>query len=139
MASTITHLVIGERVFTQLEQLDPVDYGEFLLGCVLVDVHCCSAVDRQITHFAERFDEQGTDAFNKSCSNFLSQLGSLLVHPWNKLTSAERAFVAGYLCHLAADEDWKQFDLHTIHTLGIQWWVDLPVPVSVILTAFNCR
>jgi len=137
MASTITHLVIGERVFAQLQQSDPAYYGAFLLGCVLVDVHRCGAIDRRTTHFAERGVENSVDAFNGSCSNFLTQLDSLLVRPWSKLTSAERAFVAGYLCHLAADEEWQRFDVHTIHTLGIQWWLDLPVPPGVVFSAFD--
>ena len=105
MASFVTHMVIGEQVFAELPGFDPADYGAFLLGCVLVDVHAFYDVDQRTTHFAERFDERGVDAFNRSCSNFLTQLDSLLVRPWRKLTSAERAFIAGYLCHLAADEE----------------------------------
>jgi len=53
------------------------------------------------------------------------------------LTSAEQAFVAGYLCHLAADEDWKRVDWNMIHTHGLLIWTDLPVPGSVIVSAFD--
>ena len=137
MAPLTTHLVIGERVFAQLSQLDPVDYGGFLLGNVLVDVHVFGDVERRTTHFAERLAGDGPLAFHRSCANFLSQLDGLLARPWDALTSAERAFVAGYLCHLAADEDWKQFDWDTLHTQGIYLWTDLPVPGDVILTAFD--
>lgn len=137
MAPTITHLVIGERVFAELGQFDSADYGAFLLGCILVDVHICSDIDRRATHFAERFDRGGGDAFNRSCANFLGRLDSLLVRPWDRLMSARQAFIAGYLCHLAADEDWKRFDVEVMDTLGMRWWVDLAVPVSVIMTAFD--
>lgn len=146
MAPFITHLVIGERVFAQWPRFDPAVYGEFLLGCALVDVHAFCNIERRVTHFAERLKENGPFAFNKSCTNFLSRLDGLLVRPWNELTHAEQAFVAGYLCHLAADEDWKQFDWYLLHTLGIYWWIDpsplvgvklMPAPTNVVLTAFE--
>ena len=146
MAPLITHLVIGERVFLQQQRFDLADYGPFLLGCILVDVHfcgphlcdthlcdthLCGTIDRRRTHFAERLVKDSANGFNRSCANFLECLDGLLVRPWGKLTSAERAFVAGYLCHLAADEDWKQFDWDVLQTLGMRWWIELPVPVDV--------
>jgi hypothetical protein len=137
MAPLVTHLVIGERVFAQLQRFGDQEYGSFLLGCVLVDVHGFSDIKRRTTHFAERLNRDGANAFNRSCANFLGQLDGLLPRPWDKLTSAEQAFIAGYLCHLAADEDWKQFDWNILHTLGIYWWTELPVPGDVILTAFD--
>ena len=66
MASWVTHLVVGERVFAQLQQFGEQEYGAFLLGCVLVDVHTFSDVDRRATHFVGRLEEDGVDAFNKS-------------------------------------------------------------------------
>lgn len=137
MAPLITHLVIGERVFLQWQRFDPADYGSFLLGCILVDVHFCGSIDRCRTHFAERLAIDGDNGFNRSCANFLEQLGDLLARPWDELKSPGRAFVAGYLCHLAADEDWKRFDWNVLQTLGMRWWIELPVPVSVLLTAFD--
>ncbi|MFQ6100458.1 MAG: zinc dependent phospholipase C family protein [Anaerolineae bacterium] len=137
MAPLVTHLVIGERVFAQLQRLDPTDYGSFLLGCVLVDVHGFSDIDRHRTHFVGRLDEDGVGAFNTSCANFLSQLDGLLPRPWTELTGAEQAFVAGYLCHLAADEDWKQFGWNLMHALGIASLADLPVPGDVVMTVFD--
>ncbi len=145
MAPFITHLVMGERVFAQLPRFDPAVYGDFLLGCALVDVHAFSNIPRRVTHFAERLAGDGPLAFHKSCANFLSQLDELLVRPWNELTSAEQAFIAGYLCHLAADEDWKQFDQYLLHTLGIFWKGNLsppgvelmPAPANVVLTVFE--
>ena len=71
MAPLVTHLVIGERVFAQSPQFDSTDYGPFLLGCVLVDVNNFSGMDRRRTHFVGRVDEDGADAFNRSCASFL--------------------------------------------------------------------
>ena len=137
MAPLVTHLVVGERVFAQLQRFDDKDYGSFLLGCVLVDVHGFSDVDRRETHFVGRLEEDGVGAFNKSCASFLNQLDGLLTRPWNQLAGAEQAYVAGYLCHLAVDEDWKRFGWNILHTLGISSLADLPVPAGVIYTAFG--
>ena len=137
MAPLITHLVVGERVHQQLGWFGPADYGPFLLGCILVDVHLCSPIHRRDTHFAERLGRHGPNAFHRSCANFLGRLDSLLVRPWDELTTGEQAFTAGYLCHLAADEEWKRFDVETLQRLGIRWWRELAVPGDVILTAFD--
>jgi hypothetical protein len=137
MAPLVTHLVVGERTFAQLQQLDNEDYGPFLLGCVLVDVHGFSSIDRRETHFVGRLEEDGADAFNKSCANFLNQLDGLLLRPWSQLASAERAFVTGYLCHLAADEDWKRFGWNILQRLGISSLAQVPVPGDVVMTAFD--
>ena len=139
MAPLITHLVIGERVFAQIQHFDPTPavYGAFLLGCVLVDVNNLSNIDRRQTHFVGRWDEGGEDVFGKSCANFLSQLNTLLSRPWDDLAGTEQAFVAGYLCHLAADEFWREFGWSLAQKLGIASLTDLPVPGEVIMTAVN--
>jgi hypothetical protein len=128
-----------ERVYPQIPHSGPSPsvYGAFLLGCVLVDVHAFSHIERSATHFAQRLVKDGGNAFSRSCANFLAQLDTLLARPWDALTCAERAFVVGYLCHLAADEDWKQFDWTTLHTRGTYLWTDLPVPGNVLLTVFD--
>ncbi len=139
MAPLITHLVIGERVFPQIPQLDPIPevYGAFLLGCVLVDVSSFEPVDRRETHFVGRLDEDGADAFSKSCANFGRQLGGLLRRPWHRLARDEQGFAAGYMCHLAADESWKAFAWRLMRALGITSWRQFPVPPAVVLTAFG--
>lgn len=137
MAPLVTHLVIGERVFAQSPQFDSTDYGPFLLGCVLVDVNNSSGMDRRRTHFVGRLEDDGADAFNRSCANFLSQFDELLIRPWSDLTGAEQAFIGGYLCHLAADEVWKQFSWNMLRALEIQSLAALPVPGGVIFTAFG--
>ena len=137
MAATITHLLIGERVFPYFRQFSPVDFGAFLLGCILVDVHVCSAVSRRTTHFSDGLEINGPYSLQRSCTNFLSQLDKLLLRPWDRLSSNEQAFVAGYLCHLAADEEWKRFDRDSVQVLGLRWWADLPMPANIIITAFE--
>lgn len=136
MPPITTHLVIGERIFAHLPGLNPSDRGGFLLGCALVDVHGYT-VDRRTTHFAGRLDREGDLAFGKSCANFVAGLDGLLTRPRGQLESEELAFVAGYLCHLAADENWKQFDWDLRQESGAYVWTDLPTPGDVILTAFD--
>jgi hypothetical protein len=53
VAPLITHLVVGERVYRQLDWFGPADHGAFLLGWILVDVHLCSPIHRRETHFAD--------------------------------------------------------------------------------------
>jgi hypothetical protein len=45
--------VVGERVYQQLGWFGPADYGAFLLGFILVDVHLCSPIGRRRTRFAD--------------------------------------------------------------------------------------
>lgn len=137
MAPLVTHLIVGERVFAQLRQFDSAAYGPFLLGCVLVDVNGFSDIDRRTTHFVGRLHEDGADAFRKSCTNFLAQLDVLLVRPWRELVQEEQAFVAGYLCHLAVDEVWKQSGYEMMQKLGISSLAELPVPGGILLSAFS--
>ena len=137
MAPLVTHLVVGERVFAQLQQFDSTAYGPFLLGCVLVDVNGFSDIDRRTTHFVGRLHEDGEGAFRKSCGNFLEQLDTLLARPWRELTQPEQAFVAGYLCHLAVDEVSKQFGYEMLQKLGISSLAELPVPGGILLSAFS--
>ncbi len=136
MAPLVTHVVVGERVFAQLQRFDSAAYGPFLLGCILVDVHGFSDIDRRTTHFVGRLHEDGEDAFRKSCENFLERLDTLLVRPWRELKQHEQAFVAGYLCHLAVDEVWKRSGYEMMQRLGIASLADLPVPGRVLLGAF---
>jgi hypothetical protein len=53
------------------------------------------------------------------------------------LTELEQAFVAGYLCHLAADEAWLEVSWHLLRELGIEGWDDLAIPAEVMLVTFN--
>lgn len=139
MAPLNTHVVVGERVFFQTPWLAarPALYGPFLLGCIIVDIHGFRPFPRSQTHFAERLVTDGSLAFAKSCENFLRQLPSLVSRPIPLLTDVETAFLAGYVCHLAVDEEWKQHDWYLIHERGVNVWKDLSVPGGVLLTAFS--
>lgn len=138
MAPLKTHIVVGERVFARMASpgATPWPYGPFLLGCVLADVNSFTEIDRRRTHFVSRLDTDGKDAFSQSCTRFLRQRSSLLPRPWNELPGGDQAFVAGYLCHLAADEVWKRFTCELMHGLGIDSWTHFPVPPGVVFTAF---
>ncbi|MEJ5309236.1 MAG: hypothetical protein WHX52_05660 [Anaerolineae bacterium] len=137
MPPLTTHLVVAERVFPHLEQFDSAEYGAFLTGNLVVDVNGFTAVSRRTTHFVGRLEEDGDAAFTKSCVKFLDQRERLLLRPWANLTPEERAFVAGYLCHLAADEPWKAMGARLQQSLGLESLQDMPVPPAVILTAFS--
>ena len=138
MAPIVMHLVIGERVYPQIVELALTEaYGAFLLGCMLVDVNGFSALDRRETHFVGRPNEDGEDAFYKGSTTFLSQLDTLLQRPWDSLSNEEQAFVAGYLCHLAADEAWKDITWHALWAMGITSAEQFPIPGGVMLTAYS--
>lgn len=141
MAPLVTHLVIGERVFGRLQEFDrsPEVYGAFLLGCVVADVNFFTRADRRTTHFVGRLEEDGTEAFEKSCEHFLQARGTLFHRPWHLLTQEEQAFVAGYLCHLAADEQWKAQTWRVMQEMNLASVQDHPVPGAVILTAFDAQ
>ena len=135
MASMITHRVVGEIVFRRLGCLSPAHLGPFLLGNVLVDLHNWVKAERTDTHFSDGQAKEGPLAFDLSCANMLSKLDTLLVRPWEAQSGEERAFVGGYLCHLAADEEHRQFLIESTDRLG-DGWLDL-VPYSVVMTVCN--
>ncbi len=137
MASLVTHLVIGERVLARLPQFNAMDYGPFLLGCLLADVNNFANIDRRRTHFAGSLAQDGVAAFTTMCTGFLRRRDDLLSRPWNELDGTGQAFVSGYLCHLAADEESKRLSWNLLLTLGIKSVADLPVPGGVIMTAFS--
>jgi hypothetical protein len=142
MAPLNMHVVVGEQVFPKIPFLAAHSglYGPFLLGCIVVDINGFCPFPQpptySRTHFVERRDAIGPLSCAKSCENFLAQLPSLVVRPLPLLTNVESAFLAGYLCHLAVDEEWKHHDWHLIHERGINVWKELLVPGSVLLTAF---
>jgi hypothetical protein len=138
MAPIVMHAVIGERVFPQVEPLAQTRaLGAFLLGCMLVDVNGFSDLDRRQTHFSGRPTEEGEVAFSQGTRTFLSQLDQWVQRPWFGLAAEEQAFVAGYLCHLAADEAWKSAIWRALWSMGITDGDQLPIPGGVILTAYS--
>jgi hypothetical protein len=139
MAPLMTHLVVGERVHPLVAKLGGAEaaFGAFLLGCVLVDVNAFSNIDRRETHFVGRPNEVGEDAFSQGSAHFLGRRDDLLQRPWDTLAVREQAFVAGYLCHLTADEAWKEIGWRKLWSVGITSLDELPVPAGVLLTAYS--
>ena len=68
MAPFLTHLVVGERVWTALDgvQSGADNYGTFLFGCLAPDVDkFCHGLEQSTTHFVAK-DEAGTWAWQRS-------------------------------------------------------------------------
>ncbi len=127
-----THLLIAERLFARLgweeSKLSP-----FLAGNLVVDANSFTDLPRRRTHLVERRQE----AMGIGYRRFLIERDRLLCRPWPMLTAEERALVAGYLAHLAADAAWKARLAGLYRRMGIVSWRDLPVPVSVFLTEMS--
>jgi hypothetical protein len=127
VAAFLTHLVVGERVWSQLDGRGPQvwasarqgpageraqydgqwshreDYGTFLFGCLAPDVDkLCAGLEQGVTHFLPK-DEGGTYAWRRSL-RFLDAPTEYLRAPFGALRPGEQAFVLGYLCHVATDE-----------------------------------
>jgi hypothetical protein len=127
VAAFLTHLVVGERVWGQLEGRGPqvwasarqgpaaeraqydgqwsnrADYGTFLFGCLAPDVDkLCAGLEQGVTHFLPK-DEEGTYAWQRSL-RFLDAPTEYLRAPFGALQPGEQAFVLGYLCHVTTDE-----------------------------------
>lgn len=135
MARMLTHRVVGEIVYARLDHQFRPHLGPFLLGNVLADLHRFKMADRADTHFTQDVAKEGPLAFDLSSASMLSRLDTVLARPWEALSSEERAFVGGYLCHLAADEELKRFLSESTDRLG-EGWLD-QVPYSVVMTVFN--
>jgi hypothetical protein len=74
-----------------------------LFGCLAPDVDkFCLGLEQSTTHFLAK-DKAGTWAWLRS-QRFLDEQTAFLRIPFHALDAAERAFVMGYLCHVATDE-----------------------------------
>jgi hypothetical protein len=112
VAPFLSHLVVGERVWATLaakaapglrRRQAQNGYGAFLFGCLAPDVDkFCPGLEQATTHFLPK-DEGYAYAWQRS-QVFLKQPDRFLRAPFRALPEDERAFVWGYLCHIAADE-----------------------------------
>ncbi len=127
-----THLLIAERLFPALEWEEEM-LAPFLAGNLVVDANSFTAIPRPRTHLVER----GEEATGMGYRRFLIHRQQLLRRPWPELTGEERAFVGGYLAHLAADAAWKARLAGLYRQMGIASWRDLPIPGSVFLTEMS--
>jgi hypothetical protein len=105
MAPFLTHLVIGERVWSMLDGPWGFEggYGIFLFGCLAPDVDkICAGVDQAVTHFLPK--DEGHTYLRQRSQYFLEHQADFLRAPFHELEDVEQALVSGYLCHVATDE-----------------------------------
>jgi hypothetical protein len=118
MPTPFSHLAFAQRlrddstVPSTLRGLIETEWSAFLLGSVAADGHILEGVGREVTHFY---------AYDRPMED----------HPWrvmvnqypalmNAETTADRAFVAGYVGHLSMDEIWSLHMLHP-HFADREW------------------
>lgn len=160
MAAFLTHLVVGERVWCDLDGCGPLawerdgqtpaderpqdhrrwsnrqDYGVFLFGCLAPDVDkLCAGLEQGDTHFLPK-DAGGTYAWQRS-QRFLDAPHEFLRAPFGALQPGEQIFVMGYLCHVATDEiAGRLAPVVEDYLAGL----GVPVPnVDAVLTAMDPR
>jgi hypothetical protein len=105
MAPFLTHLVVGERVWRARDGRwpDRKGFGTFLFGCLAPDVDkFCDGLEQATTHFVAK-DEDSCWVWQRS-QHFLKHQADILRAPFHALESDEKAFVLGYICHVATDE-----------------------------------
>ena len=118
MPTPFTHLWIAEKLLEDsslpqgVSQLIHAERPAFLLGSIIADARPSAQSTRDMTHFY-RYDQE------------------MLDHPWRIMLSqhpelnhaqspAHRAFIAGYVAHLAADEFWSLHMLRPHFAMG-EW------------------
>ncbi|MBN1657975.1 MAG: zinc dependent phospholipase C family protein [Anaerolineae bacterium] len=116
MAPFLTHLMIGEHVWAELEEYGPpgngwhaaAHGGAFLLGCLAPDVDkFCEGLEQSTTHFVAK--DRNFAWVSERTRRFLDGPADLMRAPYGDLVPAEQAFVLGYLCHVATDEATGRF------------------------------
>ena len=118
MPTPFTHLAVAERLLADPQLSDPIrallqaERSAFLLGSVAADARVNSGGSRVDTHFYS-YDQP------------------IAEHPWRLMLAqhprlraaaspAQRAFLAGYVAHLAVDEYWSMEMLRP-HFVERQW------------------
>jgi len=136
--ASITHAVVGEYVRRELFPLLSVENrGSFYGGCILIDVHAFNNIDRRNTHFVGTIEEDGQNTYLQSCNKFIKDYRELISSPWENIVSYGKYFMAGYLCHLAADETWRKWGLQIYKELGLNSWSEFPVLGDYGLATFD--
>jgi hypothetical protein len=138
MAPFLTHLVIGERVWTEIDGQGTYcrSYSSFLFGCLAPDVDkFCDGLEQATTHFLAK-DPNSTHVWRRS-QHFLNHSTAFLRAPFHQLGGSEQAFVLGYLCHVATDEITGRLGLALRSRLAASG-ASLP-NVDAILTAIDPR
>jgi hypothetical protein len=138
MAPFLTHLAIGERVWSRLGEGSPPleTYGTFLFGCLAPDVDkVCPGLEQHTTHFVGK--EESLTYMWQRTEQFLKHQTKFLRAPFQTLKRPERAFVMGYVCHVATDESTARIAL-ALANKAIASGRPLP-SVDAMLTAMDPR
>jgi hypothetical protein len=111
MAPFNTHFLVAEKIWPTIAArlsvpvTHPGDhYGQFCFGCIAPDVDKASAaLTQKDTHFFDRTTDYELMATSRTAA-FLQHQAEFLRRPFAAFALKEKAFVLGYLCHLAVDE-----------------------------------
>ena len=121
---------VSDAIKSHLE--DSVNLGAFLLGNVAPDARVSGGLDRAQTHFFEyaaKVDQRPEDAL-------------FAAHPEPKTANGQRrAFVAGYLAHLAMDVVWAEDLLYPYFYYQEDWgdrWIRFNM-LHVLLCYLDAR
>jgi hypothetical protein len=110
MPTPFTHLEVAQRLLCDeafpIEMRDVLnaERGAFLLGSIAADARVDSGMRRESTHFYA-YDRP----INQHPWRVMVEQYPLLLTPGSP---AQRAFLAGYVAHLAIDESWGKEVLH---------------------------
>jgi hypothetical protein len=96
MASPFVHLAVADAVAPRAD-IHGDDFAPFLFGSVAPDVDKIGLCSRETSHFW---------SFSEDVSGALKLLRAYPQLAARRLAAPERAFIAGYLCHLVTDEQW---------------------------------
>jgi hypothetical protein len=118
MPTPFTHLLIAQRLLRDKDlpasyrSLLDAERGAFLLGSVAADARVGAGLPREHTHFYAYSQE-----LNHTPWRLMMARNPAL---WQPRDEAQRAFVAGYIAHLAVDEYWSRY-MMTPHFWHREW------------------
>lgn len=101
MPNIPTHIHLALDVSSNLkEHLETESLGSFLLGSTSPDIRAITKTQRGYTHFAPLDSLSITEGVEKLLSTYPELQDS------NRISKPTKAFIAGYICHLVADQTW---------------------------------
>ena len=101
MPNIPTHIQLALDVYSKLEDsLDTDQLGPFLLGATSPDIRAITKTQRSDTHFAPLESMYITEGVDRLLATY-PELTDL-----KTVSRSTQAFIAGYICHLIADQTW---------------------------------